>query len=112
MRLTESWQSSLEYGTHSRSGSYLKADNEPEISTIHAINTGMCSLSQAAFEASDLRRGSSEYAVDAMDIISSIVYEPERISTSTAPPKRFFRTFWRSIVRRILQRDLKASKMI
>jgi hypothetical protein len=31
-------------------------------------------------------------------------YAPWRISQSTAPPKKFFRTFWRSITWRLLQR--------
>ena len=32
------------------------------------------------------------------------LYEPDRRCTAMGPPKRFYRTFWRSITRRALQR--------
>ena len=35
-------------------------------------------------------------------------YEPLRYITDGAPPKRFFRTFWRSVARRALDRDREA----
>ena len=39
---------------------------------------------------------------------SESVYEPMRcVSVSEPPPKRFFRTFWRSVTRRILQLNEK-----
>ncbi len=43
--------------------------------------------------------------------ITSDMYEPERILPNTAPPKRFFRTFWRSITLRMLDREFNASLM-
>ena len=33
----------------------------------------------------------------------SVDYEPVRLSSSTGPPKRFYRTFWRSVARRVLE---------
>ena len=38
-------------------------------------------------------------------ILVVISYEPAQIPKSMVPPKRFYRTFWQSITRRILQRD-------
>ena len=35
-------------------------------------------------------------------------YEPVRICNFAAPPKRFYRTFWRSIARRVLESDKSA----
>ena len=35
-------------------------------------------------------------------------YEPLRYITDGTPPKRFFRTFWRSVARRALDRDREA----
>ena len=32
-------------------------------------------------------------------------YEPLRVCTQAAPPKRFYRTFWRSAARRVLDAD-------
>ena len=32
-------------------------------------------------------------------------YEPVRLCTLAAPPKRFYRTFWRSVARRLLERE-------
>ena len=32
------------------------------------------------------------------------VFEPVRVSALTVPPKRFYRTFWRSVARRLLER--------
>ena len=36
------------------------------------------------------------------------IYEPQRISSVMPPPKKFYRTFWRSITRRILEKYSKA----
>ena len=36
------------------------------------------------------------------------IHEPIRYITDGAPPKRFYRTFWRSIARRVLEHDRKA----
>ena len=32
-------------------------------------------------------------------------YEPVRLCSFAAPPKRFYRTFWRSVARRLLERQ-------
>ena len=37
--------------------------------------------------------------------LEAINYEPTRHFQQAAPPKRFYRTFWRSITRRMLQAD-------
>jgi hypothetical protein len=37
-------------------------------------------------------------------IVSDGGYDPERVLPSMAPPKRYFRTFWRSVSFRLLQR--------
>ena len=42
----------------------------------------------------------------AFSVLVMFNYEPERISQNLAPPKRFYRTFWRSITRRIIEREL------
>ena len=36
------------------------------------------------------------------------IQEPLRTCSQTAPPKRFFRTFWRSVTRRMLKGDKQA----
>ena len=53
--------------------------------------------------------GSSISADKNLDIASEStyifdLYEPDRRCTAMGPPKRFYRTFWRSITRRALQR--------
>ncbi len=61
----------------------------------------------AAFEANWTRANSS----DSMDIDESLVptslsqnvFEPARYLDDFASPKRFYRTFWRSMTRRILE---------
>ena len=44
------------------------------------------------------------------EILGSNDYEPLRCIVTRAPPRRFYRTFWRSIARRILQTKLSKSK--
>lgn len=39
------------------------------------------------------------------------VYEPLRCVPDSAPPKRFYRTFWRSIVRRLILWDVEQLKI-
>ena len=38
---------------------------------------------------------------DAPELVD--VYEPRKVCSLYAPPKRFYRTYWRSIVRRLLE---------
>jgi hypothetical protein len=40
-----------------------------------------------------------------LDIRQEDMYEPVRITTEIVPPKKFFRTFWRSAARRLVQRE-------
>ena len=49
--------------------------------------------------------------VELTHIFAVIDYEPERPLREKAPPKRFFRSFWRSITRRILERKFNTSMM-
>ena len=39
------------------------------------------------------------------------VFEPARLCALAAPPKRFYRTFWRSITRRLLECKKKSQMM-
>ena len=48
-------------------------------------------------------------AMDAMDMdpnLSENIYEPLRALTTSDPPKRFHRTVWRSLTRRLMQMKL------
>jgi hypothetical protein len=42
------------------------------------------------------------------DSPSEDLYEPSRHIPSSAPPKRFYRTFWRSVTRRMLEHARKS----
>ena len=42
------------------------------------------------------------------DELNSIDYEPIRFLREVVPPKRFYRTFWRSITRKILESQREA----
>ena len=46
--------------------------------------------------------------VSSTDAPASEDHEPLRTCSQTAPPKRFFRTFWRSVTRRMLKGDKQA----
>ena len=68
----------------------------------------------AAWEQSELNRqdvmdGSGSAAMTSAASLSGTLslndYEPMRICNFEAPPKRFYRTFWRSLARRILESD-------
>ena len=39
------------------------------------------------------------------DVLSPKDYEPMRFCGTTAPPKRFYRSFWTSVARRMLEND-------
>ena len=57
----------------------------------------------------DLDLTSELCAMDAMDTdpkLSESIYEPMRALTSLGPPKRFHRTVWRSLTRRLIQSKL------
>ena len=71
---------------------------------------GMYSTS-AAYEQSTL---TTESPSDGMDLdaapVPQDIYEPARRLNDFVPPKRFFRTFWRSAARRILA--MSSSRMM
>jgi hypothetical protein len=64
-----------------------------------------------------LKQQESIQAIDLMDTETSSdsrssesIFEPMRlVPLSEAPPKRFYRTFWRSVTRRIIQVEKKAA---
>ena len=67
----------------------------------------------AAWEASSMKY-SDESASNVMPDVQSCcqdfgIYEPIRCTPNFAPPKRFYRTFWRSITRKMLRQHLKNS---
>ncbi len=66
-------------------------------------------ISNAALELAYIP--SEKINVDTIRVLELIDYEPERIMRIKSPPKRFFRTFWRSMARRILVSDFNASMM-
>ncbi len=41
----------------------------------------------------------------ALDAIDQDIFEPMRSIPNAAPPKRFYRTFWRSITRKVLEHE-------
>jgi hypothetical protein len=60
----------------------------------------------AAFEKDPLQRASVTQENHTMDTAMEEAYvdfEPRRLLTDSAPPKRFYRTFWRSAARRLLK---------
>jgi hypothetical protein len=70
-----------------------------------------------SWELAHLKSHASIHAIHSMDIeqesvteSSGSVFEPMRFKTVAVapPPKRFFRTFWQSVTRRILQREKKS----
>ncbi len=68
----------------------------------------------AAYEAQAAHHEVSDNVGESMDLVvlsTSNMYEPERIMRRLAPPKRFYRTYWRSISRRMLDRELDSSMM-
>jgi hypothetical protein len=68
----------------------------------------------AAAEARAAHRGVTENLGEPMELVlpsTPSTYEPERILPNSAPPKRFFRTFWRSITLRMLDREFNAAMM-
>ena len=65
----------------------------------------------AAWDAAYITKASP---LDAMELdtvslpVSQIEFEPTRRLNDFAPPKRFFRTFWRSIARRVVESSVRA----
>ena len=58
-----------------------------------------CEISHSGLEADSM---SLAEVVSAIDATESDVYEPEKVCALDAPPKRFYRRSWTSIVWRLL----------
>ncbi len=60
----------------------------------------------------ELQEASSTTSIDGSTVVrnhaSQEIHEPIRCITDGAPPKRFYRTFWRSIARQLLERGREA----
>ncbi len=90
-------------------GSSLKSAEANEVyHPVNFIPTEVYELIRN-WELAYLKKQDSIQAFDSMDAVSSeSIFEPMRsMSVSNAPPKRFFRTFWRSVTRRIIQLEKK-----
>ena len=59
-----------------------------------------CEISCPELEADSM---SLAEVVSAIDASESDVYEPEKVCALDAPPKRFYRRSWRSVVQRLLE---------
>ena len=63
----------------------------------------------AAWEACELKGRASEASSEcSLDARQDAVCEPSRCVSITAPPKRFYRAFWRSTTRRMLEQARKS----
>ena len=99
------------------SGQYLEPrttmDADAPIDFIPDIDTTMKIEWQSKLEPHDMMDDSGSFGIKkSTKVLSSAgtitlsleIYEPVRLCTLAAPPKRFYRTFWRSIARRLLER--------
>ena len=73
----------------------LKNEIKPEVSAMIAV---WKSTNIICCQELDRQGLSGDHQIDSMR-----VFEPYRCCTTSQPPKRFYRTFWRSIARRALQ---------
>ena len=64
----------------------------------------------AAAEAAFMKRATSSHGTENVDSVTAHTYEPLRPMTDPAPPKRFYRTFWRSIARRVLHHHKQSAR--
>ncbi len=101
-----------------RNEGFLKSEYNPVLvayilENVNNENDGPFSL-PTAYEASAAHRSDAEYDNGILDRCPSnqvVSCEPQRFLRRIAPPKRFFRSFWRSIVRRVLERHFDVSMM-
>jgi hypothetical protein len=94
----------------------LKSGNNPvetpcsQEFTIRNISAGPSSSTLIAVEATAALRvtGCAVHEIHQFPSSREINQEPERLLRRMAPPKRFFRTLWRSMARRVHEREFKA----
>ncbi len=86
----------------------LSKDSAEEYATVNFIPDEVRAYI-AACESSIWTKASQANSSDPMDLdstalvpVSSSIFEPARCLNEFTPPKRFYRTFWRSVSRRIL----------
>jgi hypothetical protein len=99
------------------SGKSTRSDNSDKLASNHEAYVPVNFIKPevyamiAAWEASALKRKESDAAsvpkikIETRD---GDMYEPMRCIPASTPPKRFHRTFWRSITRRVLEHDRKS----
>ena len=58
-----------------------------------------------AYDAVSERMADVDCAMTDREVLSPEDYEPMRFCGTTAPPKRFYRSFWTSVARRMLEND-------
>ena len=79
-------------------------------------NLRAAAVASAAWHAAELEAGVMDLDLNVNDyeLMQKIVpdggYDPERVMTSIAPPKRYFRTFWRSVSFRLLKQWADTAK--
>jgi hypothetical protein len=72
---------------------------------INFISDEVCEMIRN-WELSYLKKQEAALVIDAMEMESSTFVQSETIScVSEPPPKRFYRTFWTSLMRKVLQRQ-------
>ena len=58
-----------------------------------------------AYDTVSERMADVDCAMTDGDVLGPEDYEPMRFCGTTAPPKRFYRSFWTSVARRMLEND-------
>ena len=76
---------------------------------VNYINDEVYAFMEAWEECASQRAKSSDVSpMDRASSASEAVYEPIRHMQDAVPPKRFYRTFWRSAARRVLRQEREA----
>jgi hypothetical protein len=91
----------LEVFSRCSSSHSTKGQSSPDLCSRHTVESAANLLGDVEFAASDIHAE----VLDSDTAVSEGHFEPQRIprTASTLPPKRFFRTFWRSITLRLLK---------
>ena len=84
------------YGNLAEHGDSLDSNCSMEKIDVCA-DTGIGNTAKGTLDVPDLHNHQHTYFM--------ICYEPIRRMAKPAPPKRFFRTFWRSVARRLMERE-------
>ena len=99
-RIQDDFDSLIVYGNPTEHGDSLGINCSLQLTYTHGC-TDVCADSLLAAkgtqDAPDLQNHEFSYFI--------ICYEPIRRMVTPAPPKRFFRTFWRSVARRLMERE-------